>query len=89
MDVLHQARLDKTVFSVASLTDESDEKQYWLAKSPYERLRALELMRQIAYGYDPSTERLQRVFEIAERPSNVEADPTANVSLSMTRVIVR
>ena len=69
MDVLHQARLDRTVFSVASLTDESDEKQYWLTKSPYERLRALELMRQIIYGYDPSTERLQRFFEVAERQS--------------------
>ena len=67
MDALHLARLDKTAFSVASLTDESDEKQYWLTKSPYERLRALELMRQIIYGYDPSTERLQRLFEVAQR----------------------
>ena len=67
MDALHLARLDKTAFSVASLADESDEKQYWLSKSPYERLRALELMRQIVYGYDPSTERLQRFFEVAQR----------------------
>ena len=89
MDFFHRARLGKTAFSVASLTNESDEKRYWLTKSPYERLRALELMHQIAYGYDPSTERLQRVFEIAVRLSNVEADPTANVSLFMTRVIVR
>lgn len=70
MDALHTARLDKTAFSIASLTDESDEKQYWLRKSPYERLRALELMRQIIYGYDPSTERLQRFFEVAERTSS-------------------
>jgi len=67
MDAIHQVKLDKTAFSVASLTDESDEKQYWLTKSPYERLRALELMRQIIYGYDPSTERLQRFFEVAQR----------------------
>ena len=67
MDALHLARLDKTAFSVASLTDESDEKEYWLTKSPYERLRALELMRQIIYGYDPSTERLQRFFEVTQR----------------------
>ena len=40
MNTLHQTRLDKTAFSVASLTDESDEKEYWPAKSPYERLRA-------------------------------------------------
>ena len=67
MDALHLAKLDKTAFSVASLTAESDKKQYWLSKSPYECLRALELMRRIAYGYDPSTERLQRFFEVAER----------------------
>jgi hypothetical protein len=36
------------------------------AKSPQERMAALELMRQILYGYDPATTRLQRVFEIAE-----------------------
>jgi len=70
MDALHRARLDKTAFSVASLADESDEKKYWLSKSPCERLRALELMRQIAYGYDPSTERLQRFFEVTQRESS-------------------
>jgi hypothetical protein len=67
MDALRLVKLDKTAFSVASLTDESDEKRYWATKSPYERLRALELMRQIIYGYDPSTERLQRFFEVAQR----------------------
>jgi hypothetical protein len=70
MDALHSAKLDKTVFSVASLADDSDEKQYWQTKSPYERLRALELMRQIIYGYDPATERLQRFFEVAQRESS-------------------
>ena len=70
MDAIHRAKLDKTAFLVASLTDESDEKQYWLTKSPYERLRALELMRQIIYGYDPSTERLQRFLEVAEREAS-------------------
>ena len=47
-------RVDKTAFSVASLTDESDETAYWLAKTPYERLQAVELMRQIIYGCDYS-----------------------------------
>ena len=70
MYALHLAKLDKTAFSVASLADESDKKQYRLSKSPYERLRALELMRQIVYGYDPSAERLQRFFEVAELESS-------------------
>ena len=58
-------KVDRTALSVTSL-HESDEKEYWLSKTPEERLQALELMRQIVYGYDPTTARLQRVFEIAE-----------------------
>jgi hypothetical protein len=63
MDRLASAKIDKTAFSVDSLRDPSDEKAYWLSKTPQERLEALELMRQIVYGYDPATTRLQRVFE--------------------------
>lgn len=67
MDRLIIPKLDKTVFSPGSLTDPSDEKQYWLSKTPYERLEAIEVMRQIIYGYDPATARLQRIFEVVER----------------------
>jgi hypothetical protein len=59
--------MDKTAFSVATLTDESDEQAYWRNQSPVARLYALELMRQVMYGYDPATARLQRVLAIAER----------------------
>jgi len=59
-------RMDKTAFSVVSLFDESDEKDYWRTKTPHERLQALELMRQVIYGYKPATTRFQRLFEIAE-----------------------
>ena len=58
-------KVDRTSFVVTSL-HESDEKEYWLSKTPEERLQALELMRQIVYGYDPATARLQRVLEIAQ-----------------------
>jgi len=64
MEPIDSIKLDKTAFTVASLTDETDEKEYWLSKTPQERLRALEIMRQIIYGYDPSTLRLQRVLTI-------------------------
>jgi hypothetical protein len=67
MSTLVFPKLDKTVIQVISLTDPSDEKEYWLAKSPAERLEALETMRQIIYGYDPLTNRLQRFFEVAQR----------------------
>jgi hypothetical protein len=57
-------KVDRAAFSIASLPDETDEKKYWLSKTPYERLEALEWMRQVIYGYSPSTTRLQRVLTI-------------------------
>jgi hypothetical protein len=67
MSLVDTVRMDKTAFSVGSLSDEGDDRAYWLSKTPEERLAALELMRQIAYGYDPSTTRLQRVLSVAQR----------------------
>ena len=62
--------MDKSTLSVASLFDETGEKEYWHAKTPQERLAAVELMRQINYGYDPTTTRLQRVLEAAQLTSS-------------------
>ncbi len=67
MDRVDSLKIDRKALSVGSVLAPSDEKAYWLSKTPYERLQAGELMRQIAYGYDPSTTRLQRVLEIAQR----------------------
>lgn len=58
--------MDKSAFSVVSLHDEPDEKAYWLSKTPQERLAALELMRQIMFGYDPMSDRMERVLEVVE-----------------------
>ena len=66
MSLVDQARLDRSVFEVGTLDDEDPDKAYWQTKSPQERMEALELLRQIIYGYDPATTRLQRVLEIAE-----------------------
>jgi len=68
MNMLDFCKIDKTAFSVASLKDPSDEKGYWLAKTPAQRIEAIEIMRQMVYGYDPSATRLQRFFEVAQRP---------------------
>jgi hypothetical protein len=67
MDSFDFPKVRRDVFKVTSLFDPSDEKEYWLSKTPEERLEAVELMRQIIYGYDPSATRLQRVFEITQR----------------------
>ena len=70
MNAVDTLRMDKSVLSVTSLFDESDEKAYWLSKTPHERLEAVELMRQINYGYNPITSRLQRVLEVAQLTSS-------------------
>lgn len=63
---LNEYPLDKRAFSVGRLEDGPDERAYWFSKTPEERLRAAEFLRQSLYGYDPATVRLQRVFEVVE-----------------------
>jgi hypothetical protein len=65
---LDTIRLDKTAFSVISVADaDADVKAYWKGQSTRARLEALELMRQVMYGYDPITDRVERVFEVIKR----------------------
>jgi len=61
-------RIDRTAFSVVSSFEEADkqDKEYWLSRTPYERLQYMELLRRINYGSVAAT-RLQRVLEVAER----------------------
>jgi hypothetical protein len=71
MNLIDSLRMDKTAFSITSPSAQNEEeKRYWLAKTPYERMQAIEVMRQIIYGYDPSSTRLARVFAITERASS-------------------
>ena len=62
--LLKSARLDRSVVEKTTLADQGDDGLYWADKTVDERMAALELMRQIVYGYDPATERLQRSFEV-------------------------
>ena len=65
-DLVQSSKMDKTVMSVTSLGDESADREFWLSKTPQERWAAVEFMRQVAYGYDPATARLQRVLAVVE-----------------------
>jgi hypothetical protein len=67
MKTIQSLKMDKKLFSVVTGFSEANDNEYWFSISPLERLEAIELMRQIIYGYDPSSDRLQRVFTIAER----------------------
>lgn len=64
-DVLGSFKRDKTAFSVAALSDESDQRAFWAGRTPQERMRASEFTRLATYGYDPSA-RLQRLLEVAQ-----------------------
>jgi hypothetical protein len=66
--LLDEARVDRRFFSVVSSFEEAEKADlaYWRSRTPDERLEALELSRQIAYGYDPTARRLSRFFEIVE-----------------------
>ena len=67
MDTIITARMDKTAFAIGTLTDDPDDLAYWHSRSAEERLEALELMRQVMYGYDPLSARLQRILAVIDR----------------------
>jgi hypothetical protein len=67
MAELSALKIDKTNFSISSISTPSEDKEYWFAQSPYERLRAVETLRTLNYGVRQSTARLQRVLEITQR----------------------
>ena len=68
MRAIDTFRVDKGTLFVLSSFEKADEtdKAYWHSKTSQERLEALELMRQINYDYNPTTDRVQRVLEIAQ-----------------------
>ena len=57
--------MDKTALTITSIHD-ADDHNYWLKKPYLERIEALEELRRIIFGYDPSTERLQRTITITQ-----------------------
>jgi hypothetical protein len=71
-DLVNSYKMDKTAFSVAALGDDSGDREFWLSKTPEERLAAMEFMRVVNYGYDPVTARMERVIEV--RPLHPESD---------------
>jgi len=63
-------QFDRNAFSVTTLQEQDRDNKYWKSKTPEERILVVEFLRQLLYGYDPTTERLQRVFEFAEFKTN-------------------
>ena len=46
-------KLDKRFFSVVSLSDQSDDKDYWFSEDPIERMRHIEVLRRITQVSHP------------------------------------
>ena len=61
-----EPRVDRTVLTVTDVQD-NDEDQYWWARTPLERLEAIETNRRIVYGYQSTPPRFQRLLEVARR----------------------
>ena len=59
----------RDVFEVLDL-HEADDSNYWLDRSPVERIEAIEFTRKVMYGRDRVSERLQRVLTVAELKGN-------------------
>jgi len=59
----------KKVIKISNLNDKnliSDDLEYWLSKPPAERVAAVEILRRQFHG---STERLQKIARVIQRPS--------------------
>lgn len=58
--------VEPTVRLLTKEQAEQEDRTFWHSKTPAERLAAAERLRQIAYGYDPITARIQAVVELAQ-----------------------
>ena len=69
IDDIVAMKVDRTKIRVFNNFEERDaaDREFWKSTTPEERLTALEIMRQIAYGYDEGQRGLQGFFEVAER----------------------
>ena len=60
--------IDRSAFSVAGFGEQDeDNRNYWLSKTPLERLEGVETIRRVLYGYDPACVRIERVLEVVEQ----------------------
>ncbi len=61
-------QIDRSAFSVGSLTDEPDDLAYWLSQKPEDRLAGIEFLRQQFFSYAEARQQLRRFFEAVEFP---------------------
>ena len=67
MNTQNSNRINKSIVTVGPLLEPSDDKDFWLSKTPSERLQFVEILRQLNYGQYQSTARPQRILTVTER----------------------
>jgi len=50
--ILSDLKVDRSTYSVSTLTARSDDKVYWHSRTPHERLKQVEILRRINYGIE-------------------------------------
>ncbi len=61
-----EMRLDKTKITVSNSFDNTEEKEYWLSRTPEERLIHMERLRRICYGEKATGRMDKKVFEVIQ-----------------------
>ena len=64
-----EEKVKRHVFQVVDM-HESDDTAYWRGQSYIERIETIEFMRKVMFGHDRVSERLQRIFAVAELKEN-------------------
>jgi len=64
-----EGKIQRDAFEVLSLS-KLDDSNYWLSRSPVERIEAMEFMRKVMFGSDRVSERLQRILTVASIKKN-------------------
>ncbi len=62
-------KLDRTQLVIEDLHGRAElsDRTYWENRTPMERLRAVQIDRQVAYGRASASRRLQRILEVVDR----------------------
>ena len=72
MAPINDVRVDRTALVVQTFEEaEKADLAYWRSRTVDERLEALELCRQIAYGYDPTVRQIAKVIEVCDLQGNL------------------
>jgi hypothetical protein len=59
--------MDRKALAITTLAEaDREDHVYWHGRPPRERLAALELMRQVMFGYETTSARLPRLLEVVK-----------------------